>query len=65
LIAAGLLASKKRLHQGTAVGSLSLMLSLTTISVLLFYFEQFSTIITTGIQFLLLIGLAAYRERLK
>jgi hypothetical protein len=65
LISAGLLTSKKRVRQGTAAGSLSLILSLTTISVLLFYFEQFSTIITTGIQFLLLIGLAAYRERLK
>jgi hypothetical protein len=35
-----------------------------TVDLLLFYFEQFSTIITTTIQFLMLIGLFYYRDRL-
>jgi hypothetical protein len=63
LASVGLFATKRE-RLATAVGSLTLLLSLTTVSVLLFYFEQFSTIITTTIQFVLLIGLGAYRERL-
>jgi hypothetical protein len=62
LTAAGLLtANKNRL--GTSVGNAGLFLSLTTMNILLFYFEQFSTIITAAIQFLLIAGLLVYRRR--
>jgi hypothetical protein len=47
---------------GAAVGYVGLLLSLTTLDVLLFYFEQFSTIITTTIQFALWIGIIVYRR---
>ncbi len=48
---------------GLQVGSLSLMLSLTTVNLLVFYFEQFSTILPAAIQFLLLLGVIRYRRR--
>ena len=41
---------------------MGLLLSLTTLDVLLFWFEQFSTIITTTIQFALWIGIIVYRR---
>jgi len=63
LAAAGLLIAKRD-RLGSALGSVALLLSLTTVSVLLFYFEQFSTVITTSIQFILLTALGFYRERL-
>ena len=47
---------------GTAVGNVGLFMSLTTMNILLFYFEQFSTIITAAIQFLLIAGLLVYRR---
>jgi hypothetical protein len=47
---------------GTTVGYVGLLLSLTTLDILLFYFEQFSTIITTTIQFALWIGIIVYRR---
>ena len=52
----------KRDKSGTQVGYAALLISLTTVDVLLFYYEQFSTIITTLIQFLLIIGISVYRR---
>jgi len=63
LTAAGLLAVKRN-RQGATMGYVALLLSLTTVDVLLFYFEQFSTIITTTIQFLLLIGIVVYQREI-
>ena len=54
-----------RTDRGSTLGIAALVLSLTTINLLLFYFEQFSTVITTGIQFLLLLGLLFWRSRLR
>ncbi len=61
LTASGLLIAGEK-KRGTAVGYVGLLLSLTTVDVLLFYFEQFSTIITTALQFLLLTGVIVYRR---
>lgn len=61
LASAGLLVAKRN-RPGTAVGFFALLLSLTTVSILLFYFEQFSTVATTTIQFLLIIGVVVYRR---
>ena len=44
------------------MGNVGLFMSLTTMNILLFYFEQFSTIITAAIQFLLIAGLLVYRR---
>ncbi|MBN2385381.1 MAG: hypothetical protein JXB85_00045 [Anaerolineales bacterium] len=62
LVSAGFLVAKRD-RLATSLGSVALLLSLTTVNILLFYFEQFSTIITTSIQFLLLIGINAVRRR--
>lgn len=62
LASAGLLTAKQN-RLGTAVGNVGLFMSLTTMNVLLFYFEQFSTLITAAIQFLLIIGIIVYRRR--
>jgi hypothetical protein len=56
-----LAASKNRL--GAPLNYLRLLLSPTTADILLFYFEQLSTSLTTAIQFLVLIGVFIYRRR--
>lgn len=61
LTAAGLLLAKRN-RLGALVGYISLLVSLTTVNLLLFYFEQFSTIITTSLQFLLLLGIIQFRK---
>ncbi len=62
LASAGLLAAKRD-RLGSALGYFSLLLSLTTVNILLFYYEQFSTIITTTVQFALLVGVALFRRQ--
>ena len=53
----------RREPTGVALGLLGLMLSLTVVDLMVFYFEQFSTILVAGVQFALLIGLHRYRQR--
>ncbi len=62
LIAAILLIIGKELH-GIQLGSIGLLLSLAVVNLLVFYFDQFSTIILATIQFLLLLGVIHYRKR--
>jgi hypothetical protein len=63
LIASGglFLAGKDELAVST--GYLGLLLSLTTVNLLVFYFEQFSTILSAVFQFMVLLGLMYYRRR--
>jgi hypothetical protein len=61
LLSAGLVAAGRK-KWGSILGIGALLLSLTTVNLLLFYFEQFSTVITTVIQFLLLLGLLYWRQ---
>lgn len=49
-------------HYGLLFSFVSLLLSLTTVNLLVFYFEQFSTIFPATIQFLLLLGVIYYRK---
>ncbi len=63
LLTSAILLAAKRKRLGAALGYLGLLLSLTTVDILLFYFEQFSTIITTSIQLVLFVGLIVYRRR--
>jgi len=62
LIASSVLIGLRRKRSGAALAYFGLLLSLTTVDILLFYFEQFSTIITTAVQFLLLLGVLVYRR---
>jgi hypothetical protein len=48
---------------GTTLAFVGLLLSLVVVNLLTFYFEQFSTIITASVQFILLIGVIRYRQR--
>jgi hypothetical protein len=64
LVVSACLLAVGRVRQGCALGYIALLLSLTTVNLLLFYFEQFSTIITTTTQFLLLFGILHYRQNL-
>jgi hypothetical protein len=50
-------------RRGANLGYLSLLLSLTVVDLLLFYFDQFSSIISALVQFLLLLGVLYYRRR--
>jgi hypothetical protein len=61
VIAAGLLVTGRD-ARGAALGSLALLLSLAAVNLLVFYFEQFSTILKAMIQFSLLLGIFYYRS---
>ena len=56
-----LLVGKKR--QAFNLGYLSLLLSITVLDMLLFYFEQFSTVLIVLFQFILLFGVIYYRTK--
>jgi hypothetical protein len=56
-----LIMGKKRL--AIDLGYLSLLLSIAVLDMLLFYFEQFSTIIIVVFQFILLVGVIYYRAK--
>ena len=49
---------------GLNLGAVGLLLSLAGVNLLVFYFEQFSTIITAGVQLMLLLAIFRYRKRL-
>jgi len=63
LFLAAILFIIKRDRWGQAIAYFSLLFSLTVTNLLVFYFEQFSTIIPAVIQFLLLLGVFRYRRR--
>ena len=50
-------------RRGFTYSYYGLLLSLTTVDLLVFYFDQFSTIITALYQFILLLGVLYYRHR--
>jgi hypothetical protein len=62
LMIAGFLMLTRREAFGVGLGSLGLLLSLSSINLLVFYFDQFSTIIAAGFQFSALLGLGYYRR---
>lgn len=63
LIISGVMLLKKHPKEGGAVACFALITYLTVIDVLLFYFYQFSTIISALLQFTLLMGVIRYRNR--
>lgn len=64
LVAAGLLIGGRE-RVGLGLGYLGLLLSLTTVNLLVFYFDQFSTIILAMTQFVVLLGVLYYRRRFR
>ena len=50
-------------HLATAFGSLGLLLALAAVNLLVFYFDQFSGILTALIQLALLTGIGYYRQK--
>ncbi len=50
--------------RGLNLGVIGLLLSLAGVNLLVFYFEQFSTVINALVQFVLLLALFRYRQRL-
>lgn len=62
LLAAGLLLAGRE-RRGIAAGSAGLLFSLTVVSLLLFYVEQFAAVTGALVQFCLLLGAIRYRQR--
>jgi hypothetical protein len=63
LLVAGFLMVFGQERLAIGLGSLGLLLSLTTVDLVVFYFQQFRTIITAAVQLGLLLALAHYRRR--
>lgn len=61
LASAGLLAGRRE-RLGVTLGQAALLLMLTAVNLIVFYYEQFSTMLTAGVQFLALLGLLYYRN---
>ncbi len=53
----------RRDELGTRLGYYGLLLTLTTVNLLVFYFDQFGTITQALVQFVLLLGVLSYRRR--
>lgn len=62
VVAAGLLIANRD-ARGVAAAYVGLLLSLAAVNLLIFYFEQFSTILYATVQFTLLLGIFYYRRR--
>jgi len=63
LLGGSLLLGAGKEKRGVTVAYLGLLLSLTVVDLLVFYFDQFSASLVASIQFLLLLGLLYYRTR--
>ena len=63
LVVAAVLVIAGHERAGIQFGLLGLLLSLTVVDLLVFYFDQFSTIFMAAIQFTLLMGMLYYRRR--
>ena len=62
LISTVLLVMRKE-RTGMSVAYFALLLALTVVDLLVFYFEQFSTIVPVALQLVLLLGVISYRRR--
>jgi hypothetical protein len=63
LLAGAALLAAGRDRPAVATGLTGILLMLTVANLLVFYYEQFSTMLTAGLQFLALLGLLRYRRR--
>jgi hypothetical protein len=62
LLLAALLLAFGREERGVQLGRLGLLFALTMVNLLLFYFDQFTTIVTAVVQLVLLLGVSYYRS---
>lgn len=62
-IVSALLILLKKEKAGIWLGYFDLLITLTVVNILIFYFDQFSTIIFAALQFLLLVALMRYKDR--
>jgi hypothetical protein len=62
LLSGSILIIFKQVHRGLNIGFYGLLLSLTAVDLLLFYFDQFSTILIALLQFIVLMGMIYYRK---
>lgn len=62
-LASALLLAIGKSETGTTLASIGLLLALTTVNLLVFYFEQFSTIITASLELILLLSVLRFRSR--
>lgn len=62
LVVAAVLLLVQRERRGVEFGVVGLLAALAAVNLLVFYFEQFSTILKAGLQFTLLLGLLYYRN---
>jgi hypothetical protein len=62
LVISGVLYAIGKDRRGTALAYLSLLLSLTSVNLLAFYFDQFTTIVTASAQLVLLLVIIYYRR---
>jgi hypothetical protein len=63
LVIASILFAMGKDRRGTAMAYLGLLLSLTSVNLLVFYFDQFSTIVTAAAQLVLLLVVVYYRRQ--
>ncbi|MFZ1755007.1 MAG: hypothetical protein WBO46_01650 [Caldilineaceae bacterium] len=63
LVTGSLLLVARREKRGVNLSYLGLLVALTIVDLLVFYFDQFSAIVIAGFQFLLLLALLYYRNR--
>ena len=63
LVAASILLAVRRERRGVVVGYFGLLLSLTTVMLLDFYFSQFRAIVGATVQFVLLLAVILYQRR--
>jgi len=63
LLTSAIMLLTKREQAGVSVAWAGLLLALTAVNLLVFYYDQFGTIITALLQLMLLFSLAAYRQR--
>jgi len=62
-LASAVLLAMGRSESGTTLASVGLLLALTTVNLLVFYFEQFSTIITASLELIILLSVIRFRSR--
>ncbi|HTX78699.1 MAG TPA: hypothetical protein VMC62_03485 [Longilinea sp.] len=63
LLVAGTLLLMNKEQAGIALGRVILLISIAIVNLLVFYFDQFSTIVNAAIQFALIIGVMHYHHR--
>lgn len=65
LVVAGVLVLVKKIRYGLSIGQFTFLMLFTTVDLLIFYYDQFSTIVFVTIQLLVYVMISAYQRRLK